>query len=222
MSAPSYPAPNSLDSGLAHRHFPTLAGSEPFLRRAATGINRRAGVGVQRTYLYRASTADGWPAAAADENRIQWEMLAAEGILQLLNIVPFDVREYLQRLERGDGCYTLILDGRLAHYSWVQRSESHLITKAGLSVPVRNGEFWIYNSITAGWARGRGLYSAALERIVQEHFEAGYSTGWIYTSGENVASQRVISRVGFTPAATLRALRVGSHYFHLGQAPQGQ
>jgi RimJ/RimL family protein N-acetyltransferase len=132
------------------------------------------------------------------------------------------VSDGLQRLHRGDRCYTVCIDGRLAHYSWVQLSGAHPITEAGVAVPVGNGEFWIYHCTTVDWARGRGIYPATLERIVNDHFEAGYHTAWIYTSRENIPSQKGILRAGFAQVATLGSLRVGSHYYRMGRTNQGQ
>jgi hypothetical protein len=189
-----------------------------FLRRVAARIDRQAGVSVRRTYLYRISKPEGWSGTAANDKSPRWEPLSPERVGQLLDIGPFKVSDGLQRLHRGDRCYTVCVDGRLAHYSWAQRSGSHPITEAGVSVPVGSGEFWIYNCRTAEWARGRGIYPAILERIVNEHFEAGYCTAWIYTSRENIASQKGILRAGFGLVTTLRALRVGSHYYRIGRA----
>jgi hypothetical protein len=188
-----------------------------FLRRVAARINRHARLSVQRTYLYRISKPEGWPVIAANDKSPGWELLSPERVGQLLDIGPFDVSDGLQRLHSGERCYTVCIDGRLAHYSWVQRSGSHPITKAGVSVPVGSGEFWIYNCKTAEWAQGRGIYRAVLERIVNEHFEAGYCTAWIYTSRENIASQKGILRAGFGLVATLGALRVGSRYYRIGR-----
>lgn len=192
-----------------------------FLRRAGGALNRWMGVGLRRTYLYRAARRDGWSASTNDKE-LAWEPLAPGQVDSLLEIGPFEVSEGLKRLHRGDRCYTVCLDGCLAHYSWVQRSGSHLITEAGTSAPVAKGEFWIYHCRTAAWARGRGIYPSTLSRIVRDHFDAGYSTAWIYTTRENVASQRGILRAGFGMVATLDALRVGGHYYRLGRANQNR
>lgn len=149
-------------------------------------------------------------------------MSSPEQVGQLLEIGPFDRSDGLQRLKRGDLCYTVRVDGRLAHYSWVQRSGSHPITEAAETVPVESGEFWIYNCRTVDWAKGKRIYPATLERIINDHFAESYQTAWIYTTRENIASQKGILRAGFEQVATLSALRVGSRYFRLGRADQGQ
>src|SRR3989442_7269151 len=103
-----------------------------FLTRVAAKVNRHAGVSVQRTYLYRISKPQGWSVTTAkNKERPKWELLSSARAGQLLDIGPFDLNDGFARLDRGDRCYTVCLDGRLAHYSWVQRSGSHLITEAG-------------------------------------------------------------------------------------------
>jgi RimJ/RimL family protein N-acetyltransferase len=186
------------------------------LKRAAAKLNRHLGMSIGQTYLYRLSKADGWSPAAQD-GRLKWELLSPAQVGELAQIGWFDEGEGLQRLHRGDRCYTVSIEGRLAHYSWVQRSASHSISEAGLSFPVANGGFWIYHCQTAEWARGRGIYPSTLERIVNDCFAEGDSTAWIYTSKQNIASQKGILRAGFGLVATLHALRMGSQYFPLGR-----
>jgi hypothetical protein len=186
-----------------------------FLYRAAAKLNRHLGMSIGQTYLYRLSKTDGWSSAAQD-GRLTWELLNPSQVGKLSQIGWFDENEGLERLRRGDRCYTVSIDGRLAHYSWVQRSSSHPITEAGVSVPVDNGAFWIYHCQTATWARGQGLYPATLERIVQDCFAEGDCTAWIYTSKRNVASQKGIRQAGFDFVTALNAFRMGSQYFPLG------
>jgi RimJ/RimL family protein N-acetyltransferase len=193
-----------------------------FLRRIASRIKRLLAVEIQRTYLYRLSKADGWAASAPNNTNIQWEMLAPPGVSRLLDMGWFDVNEGLQRLGRGDCCYTIFADGRLAHYGWVQRSGVHCITEAAISLPIEKGEFWIYHARTAEWARQRGFSKATVRRMLKDHFEAGYSTGWVYASKDNKASRRSVEGAGFALAAIITALRVGSRYFCLRQVNQGQ
>lgn len=185
------------------------------LRRAAAKLNRHMGMSFRQTYLYRLSKADGWSAARHD-GHLKWELLLPTQVGQLADIGWFDVKEGLDRLRRGDRCYTVSIDGRLAHYTWVQRSACHPITEAGLSVLVGRGTVWIYHCQTAEWARGQGVYPSTLERIVSDCFAEGDYTAWIYTSKRNVASQKGITRAGFNLVTTLHAFRMGSQFFPLG------
>jgi hypothetical protein len=186
-----------------------------YLKRAAAKLNRHMGMSFTQTYLYRLSKADGW-SPAAHNGHLKWEILSPARVGQLADIGWFDEKHSLERLRRGDRCYTVSIDGRLAHYSWVQRSDSHPITEAGVCVPVGKGDSWIYHCQTAEWARGQGIYPSTLERIVSDCFAEGDFTAWIYTSKQNVASQKGILRAGFGLVTTLHAVRMGSQYFPLG------
>ena len=180
-----------------------LAVCSSFLKRVAAKLNRHLGLGVRQTYLYRLSKPEAWsvPAAASDA-RMNWELLSRAQVGQLRDLGPFDVNEGLRRLDRGDRCYTVSIDGRLAHYSWVQRSASHPITEAGMSVPVGTGEAWIYHCVTVDWARGRRIYPATLQRIVRDCFADGDHTAWIYTStAEHPVAERDLAG----------GLRIGGH-----------
>jgi hypothetical protein len=191
------------------------------LERALRYGDRLIGVGVTHTFLYRLSRTDAIRAvpAAAELN---WSLLTPAQLDRLSELGPFDRLAGAQRFARGDECHIVVADGRLAHYSWVQRSGFHRVTEAGISVPVEGGAFWIYHCATAEWARGRKIYPATLQRIVETHRVAGYDTAWIYTLNTNTASQHGISRAGFTLAEVLTALRIGQHFRHLFRRPQGQ
>lgn len=164
------------------------------------------------TYLYRLASSDELPRVSADP-AVTWRLISTNEVDSLCSIGPFEVSDCPPRFLRGDLCYGAFLDGRLAHYSWVQRAGLHPIIEAGRSVPVENGHLWLYQCRTAEWARGRKIYPATLQLIARDAFADACTTAWIYTSRENVASQRGIGQAGFTQVGTLLALRVGTHYF---------
>ena len=186
------------------------------LKQLAVAANHRAGLSFERTCLYRLGSADRRPAVSPSDPRASWSRLSADRVHSLVDLGEFNAQDGIDRLRRGDCCYIATLDGRLAHYSWVQHSGEHPITQAGKDVPVKPGEFWIYNCRTAAWARGKALYPSALARILGEYFAHGYSAAWIYTARRNRPSQRGITRAGFQFVTTLKALRVGSRYHRLG------
>ena len=186
-----------------------------WLRSALGHLNRRYGLGSEHTYLYSIRSPSRPPVASIAPG-LSWAPLPLEGAGALAQIGPFDGALAAPRLKRGDVCYAGYLEGRLAHYSWVQRSGEHLILEAGATVAIAEGEFWIYHCRTADWARGRGIYPATLARIVNDQFDAGYTVGWVYTTRENISSQKGIARAGFTFDRTVRAIRIGRRYCRLG------
>jgi hypothetical protein len=116
-----------------------------------------------------------------------------------------------RRLGRGDLCYVASLGDRIAHCSWVQRSGSHSISWSGKAYPIAPGEYWIYNCVTPAWARGRGLYPLVLCRILEDRKRAGGTRAWIYTTTDNVPSQRGILRAGFRRVSQLRSFAICQH-----------
>jgi hypothetical protein len=151
--------------------------------------------------------------SGARDGRLKWELLSPAQVPKLTDIGWFDVKEGQERLQRGDRCYTVSIDGRLAHYSWVQRSASHRITEAGVSVPVETGAFWIYHCRTAEWARGRGIYPSTLERIVSDCFAEGDCTAWIIhiQTERRVAKRDLACGLRFGDHVT--RLRMGRQFF---------
>ncbi len=123
------------------------------------------------------------------------------------------------RLNRGDLCYIGLLKGKVAHFSWVQREGTHVVTEAGRRFRILNGDIWIYHCRTADFAKGFGLYPSTLAAIAAEHFSNGSRRIWIYTSSGNIASQRGVTKAGFRYAGTLKALRLGRLYVPLGPVP---
>jgi RimJ/RimL family protein N-acetyltransferase len=171
--------------------------------------------GMERTHVYRLCAGDARRAETSGGD-VTIVTLDASELGQLATIGPCELDEYRERLARSDACYAASVAGELAHSAWVQRAGEHSIDHAGLVVPIRAGELWIYNCRTANVHRGKGIYPQVLRRIVDDHFVAGYTRAWIYTSDDNVASQKGIVRAGFTAYETLRALRLGSMVFRLG------
>jgi hypothetical protein len=101
------------------------------------------------------------------------------------------------RMERGDRCVTVHLKGRLAHVSWVQTDGEHRIFDAGKRSTVCPGDYWIYHCHTEQYARGHHLYPLVLTIILRQMNSAGFKRAWIYTTKDNVTSQKGIVRAGF-------------------------
>ncbi len=115
---------------------------------------------LARTRLYRIVKQDK-PAAVIPFANEKSGDLASERVncLSRKKKLTVETSEGLQRLNGGHLCYVAALDGCLAHYSWVQRSGTHLILEAGMSVSVESGHFWIYHCFTAEWAQREWMYS---------------------------------------------------------------
>jgi RimJ/RimL family protein N-acetyltransferase len=143
------------------------------------------------------------------------EVLGKERLPLLWQVSAFDARELRERVERGDRCYAGFVDGRLAHYTWAQTAGRHHLVAAGRHRAIQAGEVWLYHARTAEWARGRGLYTAALRTILTDCRQQGIVRSWCYALAQNVGSQRGILRAGYVLDRRLRSLGLGSHYFPL-------
>ncbi len=120
------------------------------------------------------------------------------------------------RQARGDRCYLAALDGRTAHFSWVQAAGGTPWRGRGgrFPLPPVNSGF-IIASRRSGLAAG--LYSFVLARILQDYRKAGYSRCWIYTTWRNTASQRGILRAGFKSQWDLNAFMFCGRAIPLGE-----
>jgi len=130
----------------------------------------------------------------------------------LLSEINPEVEPMLEtsKLSAGHICYLAMVDGRPAHYSWVQSSGVHSVAGSGRKRQVLPGEFWIYACFTAASARGRRIYPATLRRILADYKNKGFHTAWIYVSDENTASQNGIARAGFQLDSQLHSLCIRS------------
>src|SRR5262245_16947243 len=87
----------------------------------------------------------------------------------LLDIFAVDLSEDSARLSRGQKCFIGWSNGKAAHYSWVQDEGLHDIRGTWRREQIRPGEFWLYSSRTAEWARGRRLFPGTLVTILRQY-----------------------------------------------------
>ena len=133
----------------------------------------------------------------------------------LLEVWPVQLEKMYQRLERGDRCYGLFLDGRIAHYQWYQLQGRHFIQPAGRWMKVQKGEMVGYHVRVADWARGRHVNLFVKTCLLREFKEEGFQSIWVYTTVNNVASQKGIEGAGWVFDEGYKALHFGSFRFPL-------
>ena len=168
---------------------------------------------MQKTHLYRVVNPGRWLLEPETDEKFERSIMTPQQVGLLSQLGPFDADEGVWRLGRGDVCYLVFIDGRLAHYSWVQRQGLHTITEARATILVKPGDFWVYHCRTAENARGRGIYPGTLDYLIYDHFKGSFNQGWIYTSRSNLSSQKGILKANFSQVSTLSALRFGPRYF---------
>lgn len=111
-------------------------------------------------------------------------------------------------LARGDWGYYAYLDQRVRHRSWVQFGPRRVDLWQGF-VPreLREQEALIHFCETSSAARGHGIYTAVLRRIVNDLKARSIQSIWISTTADNAASRRGIEKAGFLEHRRI-ALRV--------------
>jgi RimJ/RimL family protein N-acetyltransferase len=111
---------------------------------------------------------------------------------------PSMIETFRQFLRQGDWGYFGYRDGRMAHRSWVQLGPRRVpLWHRFVPHEVRSGEALIHYCETTPTARGAGLYTAALKRIVRDLRAHSIETIWISTTADNAASRRAIEKAGF-------------------------
>ena len=183
------------------------------LMRIFRKLDHLLGVDIEKTLFYELRSE--WQSSAVLPPGLKVLILEPGSLQAVESVGGTTLGEARNRIARGDVCYCGVLAGVLVHCSWVQKSGSHPVTSAGLVENILPGEFWIYNCSTVKWARGRNVYPYTLSMIVADCFRQGFRTARIYTTVENVASQKGIVRAGFSLTESKRSIRFGQHYRRL-------
>jgi len=105
----------------------------------------------------------------------------------------------LARLERGERCYILPVDERVAHYGWMIRNQtSSQVSEVRQELIFEPGSAVLYDFYTPPQYRGRGFYRAAIATMVCEAFACDdIERIYIGVLADNSPSRRVIEAVGF-------------------------
>ena len=117
--------------------------------------------------------------------------------------------EAILRMDKGEHCYTIVEDGVLVHYGWLQLNPPHIdISEVGMRFSPDPDTAVLYDFYTEPRARGRGLYKRTLRHILQEAFQLGAKSIVIGAMDRNLASRRAIESTGFRLAWRLIRRRV--------------
>jgi GNAT superfamily N-acetyltransferase len=109
--------------------------------------------------------------------------------------------DFSRRFDAGHRAYVATLDGDRAAWGWVA-TRSAEIGEVGAAFTLPRGERYLWNFVTLGAYRGRGIYPRLLEAIVRaESREA--ERFWIAYAPENHASGAGIRKAGFVDLAEL-------------------
>lgn len=111
----------------------------------------------------------------------------------------------LERLERGQHCYTIVENGRLVHYGWrAAKQASSFFTEVQENYEYSPAGDVLYDFFTHPSARGRGLYQQTLAFLLRNQTprQDGPDAGecpvtYISALASNESSIHVIEKLGF-------------------------
>jgi ribosomal protein S18 acetylase RimI-like enzyme len=111
-------------------------------------------------------------------------------------------------------CYLAYCRDKIAHLAWIYYPDQAKKHPTPFRI-LRPGEAAIANCVTLPEFRGRGIYPAVVRNLLQELRKQGYRRCYMYIERENIASQRGVSKIGFTPVGKTWRLRF---FFHADPA----
>lgn len=104
-------------------------------------------------------------------------------------------RTFRDRLGRGQACYVVGDDERLVHSSWVTGRPVWMAEVRRYLHPP-DGVVYIFESFTRPAARGRGIFTFAIEAISTDFPKREV---WIASTADNLPSLQAIRKAGFGP-----------------------
>lgn len=184
-----------------------------FFTQIITSLSQRPRLIV--TYMYRHDLMHFPPVKVRWDGDVEIKQMGPDDVPLLREIWPVPLQKMYERLKRGDRCYSVFLDGKIASYVWCQTSGWHRIQPAGRWMRILRGEVVFYHERVADWAQGRGVSPYCLVSVLQIHRQEGYHTAWVYTTSDNIASQKSKERSGWLLVDMYWALKVGQIYIPL-------
>ena len=172
------------------------------------------------TYLYRhalISIPELEPRIPCEVERLSADQL--DRLTAVRSLAPQKYQQFQHRFQRGDTCFVANHKGQAVHFSWFQIEGIHPIQPAGRSRMVASAEAWIFDCRTVESARGQNIYPYVLTKILRSLQSQAFTCAWIYTSRDNVASQRGIAKAGFRITQRLYCLEFAGRVLPLPPMP---
>lgn len=114
------------------------------------------------------------------------------------------------RLDKGAIAFTIFIARELAHIGWVAMSEEALRSIIGrpFHVDFSNNNAYNGGAVTDPKYRGMGLHTYSLFKSLQFQRERGFTASRILTTKSNVASRRVLVKLGYNMYAEDHYLKI--------------
>jgi RimJ/RimL family protein N-acetyltransferase len=118
------------------------------------------------------------------------------------------VAQARRRLAQGEHSFTVIEEGVLAHYHWLQLGEREItFPEIGATYPVPPGSAISYGAYTEPRLRGRGLHSLSARETVNTAFALGAKEIYSGVLETNIPSRRAIEGAGYRPVMRIVCVR---------------
>ncbi|HEV8536563.1 MAG TPA: GNAT family protein [Candidatus Limnocylindria bacterium] len=118
------------------------------------------------------------------------------------------VAEARRRLAQGEHSFTVVEEGVLAHYHWLQLGQREItFPEIGASYAVPPGSAISYGAYTEPRLRGRGLHQLSARETVRTAFALGAERIFSGVLETNTPSRRAIEGAGYRPVARLVCVR---------------
>lgn len=124
-------------------------------------------------------------------------------------------------LENGGMVFCVVIDGKLAHQSWVSTRLPSEVDPVASHLDYDRLAY-IGACETVPEFRGQGLYPLVLSRICDALRSRGFSRGMLTVSPDNGSSISGITKAGFRPAGQGRLTRCLGRYSWIHQPPAGR
>lgn len=128
--------------------------------------------------------------------------------------------EFQARVARGDQCFAVMCDGRIAHACWASTRRTYVPYLRRDLIPSA-GDIFQYDSYTHPDYRRCGLGSLRLFHVSNRYRAAGFLRSVALVTPENEPAIRAVTSFGYTPIGLLSCLRLGPWQWNWQKACPG-
>lgn len=171
---------------------------QTFVMKAVTTVYRRAVI-LERTFD---------PAETLDEAAGVVALTLGDGAAYRELRPEHADGEFAKRLARGNRCFGVFADGRLAHARWAATSRVHVpYLRADLVLDAR--DVYVYDAYTAPGYRRTGVAARIGTWVGAFHARLGYRRGLVIVAAENAGGMTLSRQAGYEPIGHCSYLRLG-------------
>jgi L-amino acid N-acyltransferase YncA len=119
-----------------------------------------------------------------------------------------DVEKFRKRVENGSIPYLAFCGKTIVHIAWLSKKSNVEIPEVESCVQIGAGHAYIDRCNTAESFRGKNIYPAVLQKIIEDVKKQGITAVYIACAKSNKASFRGILKAGFRPCMSITTIRL--------------